>query len=148
MTTTTVTPIPPQHSQLSRCATVVTNTAVVVNAAVFGLASVGGVKFQFPRPGAENQTQTVNMITVVAATLTSMTAGWTLVAMAVRRHRPTLHTMTIIGGAAAAISTVAPLSLHTGTSLKFTLASLHLLAGAYFVIGAVVLEAATTRSTR
>ena len=135
MTTTTSThPVTSSHP-LARAAALTTATALAVNMAVFGLARARSVNFQFPQPGSGTRVQTVSVAQVIVVTLLAMIAGWAVVGLADRRQRPTLATMAIIGGVFAVVSTIAPLTLDAGWSVKFTLASLHLSTGALYLAG-------------
>lgn len=106
-----------------------TSVAVATNLIVFGLARAVGVEF-----AKTGSTPTVRAGAVLATTALAMAVGWTLVALAVRRRRPALRRVAIFGGAFAALSTLAPLTLDVDLSAKLALTSLHLIAGAFYVV--------------
>lgn len=148
MTTTTRMPAAQSSQPLARTAAVTAAAALAANMALFGLARARGVNFQFPQPGSATGIQTVGIAQVVLVTLLAMTAGWAGVRLADRRQRPILRTIAIIGGGLAVVSTVAPLSLDAGWSVKFTLASLHVITGAFYMAGVAWLHRANTGETQ
>ena len=93
-------------------------------------------------------TQTVTAATVAVFTLITMIGGWAIAARADSHHRPTLRAMAIIGVGIALVSTVAPLTLNTGVSVKLTLASLHLITGGFYVAGIAELRRTNTGVVR
>ena len=69
-------------------------------------------------------------------TMTAMMVGWVIIGLTARHHRPTLGTLAIIiGGIFAVVSAIAPLTLDASLSVKLSLASMHLIAGAFYVAG-------------
>jgi hypothetical protein len=148
MTTTTppvatVVPMSESKPGVARTAVLTTVAAVATNLIVFGLAHVAGVVFS-----TTGSTTTIGTGAVLATTALAMAVGWTLVALAVRRHRPTLGTVALIGGAFAALSTFAPLTLNADLSAKLVLTSLHLIAGAFYVVAVAVLIRARAGEAR
>ena len=106
--------------------------AMTANLSVFEIARAVGVDFN------SAQTPTVGPGTVLAITLAAMTIGWALGALVARRNPPRLRAMAIIGGVFAALSTLMPLTLNIAIAGRLTLASLHLIAGAFYVVGVLV----------
>ena len=145
--TSTITMHVTTSSRLARTAGLTTLAALATNLAVFGLARARDVNFEFPKPGSASGTQTVTAATVAAVTVLALVVGWAVAALAATRRRPTMHTMAIIGGAFAVVSTLAPLTVDSGLSVKLTLASLHLIAGAFYTAGIVGLRRASARAT-
>jgi hypothetical protein len=143
--TATAVPASARKAGIARTAVLTTLAAATANISVFGLARGLGVGFA---PAGPTRTATVAGGAVVATTLVAMAIGWTLAALATRRHRHKMRTMAIIGGAFAAVSTIAPLTLNVGISAKLTLACLHLLGGAFYVVGLAHLIRAGARATR
>ena len=131
-----------------RTAALTTGAALAANLAVFGLARARNVSFLFPQPGSANGTQTVTAASVAVATLITMILGWAIAARGASHHRPTLQTMAILGAGIALVSTVAPLTLHAGISVKVTLASLHLITGGLYVAGIAALLRTNTGVAR
>jgi hypothetical protein len=125
---------------LAGAAVLTTVGAITANLGVFGVARAVGVDFN------SAQTPTVGPGTVLAVTLAAMTIGWVLAALAARRNRPQLRAMAMIGGVFAALSILGPLTLNIGIAGRLTLASLHLIAGAFYVVG--VLVRSDRRATR
>jgi Family of unknown function (DUF6069) len=123
-----------------RTAGLTTGAALAANLAVYGVARACDVRFQFPQPGSTNGTQTVTAGAVAAFTLITMVIGWAIAARAASHHRPTLRTMAIIGAGIALVSTLAPLTLDAGVSVKLSLASLHLITGGLYVAGISMLR--------
>jgi Family of unknown function (DUF6069) len=123
------------RAHVLRTAGLTTGAALAANLAVFGLARASDVRFLIPQPGSATATQTVTAGAVVAFTLMTMIVGWAIAARAASRHRPTLHTMAIIGAGIALVSTLGPLTLDAGISVKLTLASMHLISGGLYVAG-------------
>ncbi len=141
-TATTTTSIYPttQRGRTAQTAAVTTFAAVTANLAVFALARARDVNFEFPKPGSGTGTQTVNAGMVLVVTMTAMIVGWVIVGLTARHHRPTLGTLAIIGGIFAAVSTIGPLTLDAGLSVKLSLASMHLIAGSFYVAGVASLR--------
>ena len=136
MTTTTTNMLKSTSSHhVVRTASLTTGVALAANLAVYGLARASDVRFQFPQPGSSDGTQTVTAATIAVFTLITMIVGWAIAAHGASHHHPTLHTMAIIGAGIAMASTVAPLTLDAGISVKLTLASLHLITGGLYVAG-------------
>lgn len=135
MTTTTTSaaimapPINGSDTGAARMAVRATAAAVAMSLIVFGLARAVGVEF-----AKTASAPTVGVGAVLATTALAMAVGWTLVALAVRRRRPELRSVAIFGGAFAALSTLAPLTLDVALSAKLVLTSLHLIAGAIYVV--------------
>ena len=77
-----------------------------------------------------------------------MIIGWAIAARGASHHRPTLRAMAIIGVGIALVSTVAPLTLDAGVSVKLTLASLHLITGGFYVAGIAQLRRTNTGVVR
>jgi putative copper export protein len=152
-TTTQTTPTTNSPSSTARrpvlpTAALTTGAALAANMAVYGSARASGVRFQFPQPGSANATQTATAGAVAVFTLMAMIIGWAIAALAASHRRPTLRTMAIIGAGISVVSTLAPLTLDTGASVKLTLASPHLIAGGLYVAGIAGLRRATTGATR
>jgi Family of unknown function (DUF6069) len=131
-----------------RTAGLTTGAALTANLAVYGVARAIDVRFQFPQPGSTNGTQTVTAGAVAAFTLMTMVIGWAIAARRASHHRPTLRTMAIIGAGIAVVSTLAPLTLDAGVSVKLTLASLHLITGGLYVAGITGLRRTITGMVR
>ena len=143
MTTTTTTmnrthEVRARHNTL-RLAALTTGAALPANLAVFGLARARDVRFQFPQPGSSGN-QIVTVGAVAAVTVMTMIVGWALAARSASHHRPSLRTMAIIGAAVAVLSTIAPLTIDAGLSVKITLASLHLITGGLYITGIAALR--------
>lgn len=119
-------------TKVVRVATLTAATAVAANLSVFGLASAGGISFELAQRGS---TETVTAGSVLGATLFTMALGWVLVALTEWRQRPTLRTVAIIGATFAVVTALPVLSFDAETSTKLALASLHLVAGAFFIAG-------------
>ena len=147
-TPTTNSPSPTARRHVLRTAALTTGAALAANLAVFGSARALDVRFQFPRPGSANGTQTVTAGAVAAFTLMTMVIGWAIAARGVSHHRPTLHTLASIGAGIAVLSTLAPLTLDAGVSVKLTLASLHLITGGLYVAGIAGLRRTNTGVAR
>ncbi|MHB1988568.1 MAG: DUF6069 family protein [Acidimicrobiales bacterium] len=119
--------------------------AVAINTSIFGLARLGGVDFA---PTGSSHKATVTVAAVLATTVIAMAIGWALVAFTVRRRRPTLGTVSMIGIVFASLSTLVPLTLNLGVSARLTLVSLHLVAGSLYVIGIARLRRTSAGETR
>ena len=143
-TTNSPSPSPAASRHVLRTAGLTTGAALAANLAVFGSARGLDVRFQFPRPGSVDATQTVAAGAVVVFTLMPMIIGWAIAARGVSHHRPTLRTMAIIGAGIAVVSTLAPLTLDAGVSVKLILASLHLITGGLYVAGIAGLRRTNT----
>lgn len=151
MTTTTTTTIGTHtvavtHNTLPMAA-LTTGAALATNLAVFGLARAGDVRFQFPQPGSAG-TQSVTVGAVAAVTVMTMIVGWALAARSASHHRPSLRTMAMIGAAVAVLSTIAPLTIDAGLSVKITLASFHLITGGFYFAGIAALRRTSKRAIR
>ena len=131
-----------------RTAGLTTSAALAANLTMFGLARASDVRFRFPQPGSAAATQTVTAGAVAVFTLTTMIIGWAIAARAASHHRPTLRTMAIIGAGIAMVSTLAPLTLDAGMSVRLTLASLHLVTGGLYVAGIAGLRRSNTGAAR
>ena len=129
-------------------AALTTGAALATNLAVFSLARARDVSFQFPQPGSANGTQTVTAVTVAVVTLFTMIVGLAIAARAASHQRPTLRAMAILGVGIALVSTVGPLTLDAGASVKLTLASLHVITGGIYVAGLAGLRRANTGVAR
>lgn len=148
MTTTTATHHAPSERTVPRVAALYTVAALATNLSVFAVARAADVSFEFQRTGSAAGTETVSAGAVFAATLLTMTAGWILVGLAAWRHRPALGTMAILGGGVAVVSALAPLGLQADLAARLTLASLHLVAGAFFITGITGLRRAVIGAIR
>jgi Family of unknown function (DUF6069) len=135
MTTTTTNFRPtPTTSHLTSTAAVTTIGALAANVSIYAVAKTFDINFQFPKPGSTQAIETVNASSVILATLIVFVLGWTMAALAVRQRRG-LRSLTKIGGVVALVSAVAPLTLDAGLSVRLPLASMHLVAGVFFVAG-------------
>jgi len=148
MTTTNlhVTPVS-RALRIGRTAALTTAAATATNLIVFSLARSRDVNFRFPAPGS-TRAQTVDSAAVVLVTFAMMLVGWAAVALAARHHRPSLTTIAIIGAVVALASCAAPLTIDAGSSVKLTLASLHLIAGLCYLAGIAGLQHARTGADR
>ena len=134
MTTMTAAQAPPERA-VPRVAAFTTVAAVATNLSAFGAARVTDISFEFPQPGPAAGTGTVSAGAVLAATLLTITVASILVGLAAWRQRPALGKIAILGGGVAVVSALAPLALEADLAATLTLASLHLVTGAFFVTG-------------
>ncbi len=137
----------PERTAL-RVAARTTAAALTTNLSVFAIAQAADVSFQFPQLGSAGGTETVSAGAVMVGTLFTMTVGWIVVGVAAWRHGPALRTLTILGGVIAAVSALAPLTLEADMPARVALAGVHLVVGAFFLIGIVQLGQAATRAIR
>jgi Family of unknown function (DUF6069) len=131
-----------------RTALLTSAAAIATNVAVFSLARSRDVNFRFLTPGSANAAQTVGFGAVIGVTLVAMIAGWAAVALTRRGDRLTLGAMAIIGGVIAVLSCAGPLTINAASSVKLTLAALHLITGLYYVAGVTHLGRASAGETR
>ena len=137
---------PPARTVL-RVGTLTTVAALATNLGVFVIARVANTDFAFAKPGSAGG-ETVAAGAVLAATVLTMTMGWTVVGLAAWRHQPSLRTVAILGGTVSAVSALAPLAIDADLAAKLTLACLHLLTGTFFITGTARLGRADTRAAR
>lgn len=148
MTTTTAAHQAPPERAVPRVAALTSVAALATNLSIFAGARVADISFEFPKPGSAAGTETVSAGAVLAATLLTMTVGWILVGLAAWRQRPALGTMAILGGGFAVVSALAPLALEGDLTARLTLASLHLVTGAFFMTGIARLRPSDIRTIR
>lgn len=148
MTTITSVHVAAPQRTVLRVAARTTAAALVTNLSVFAIARAADVSLRFPEPGSAGGTETVSAGAVLAVTLFTMTLGWIVVGVAAWRHRPALRTLAILGGVIAAVSALAPLTLEADLLARLTLAGLHLVVGAFFIIGVTRLGRAVTGAIR
>ena len=148
-TTTTTTNIPRrQRATVLPTAVLTTGSALALNLAVFGVARARDISFVFPQPGSDSGTQTVTAGAVAAFTVTTMIIGWIIGTRAASHHRPTLRTTAIIAAAISTVSTMLPLTVNAGLSVKLTLASLHVITGGCYIMGIAALRRSDTERAR
>ena len=103
-----------------------------INAAVYGIARAAGVSFVVSgqKPGADH----VLLQHVLSLSLFSFAAGIVAALVVARLRRPSLRALQVLGGALAVISTVMDLQIESAIG-AVTLASMHLVVGASYVVG-------------
>jgi len=148
MTTTTHPPVTTSRGSLAPVAALSTVAAVATTLSIFAVARAVGVDFDFVKAGSTERATTIAPAMVVTVTLLTMAVGWVFAGLAVRVHRPGLRSMAAIGGVFAVLSSLAPLSLDADTSVKVTLAGLHLVTGAFYVAGIARLRRTEAGETR
>ena len=148
MTTTTAAHQAPPQQDITRVAALTTASALATNLSLFAGARAAGLSFEFHQPGAATGTQTVSAGALIGATVIAMTIGWVLAGLAAWRHRPSLGTLATLGGVAAVVSVLAPLALDADPSARLTLASIHLVTGAFFVTGVTGVRRTGIRTIR
>lgn len=118
-------------------------TASAVNAVVWGVGRANDVEFLVPS-GAGGDATPVALSHVIVATVLIMAIGTGNAVLASSRSLRWFRRVLSAGVIVALVSAAAPLTLDTDTSTRFLLASMHLLAGAAFVVG---LRRASIRAT-
>ena len=131
-----------------RVAARTTAAALGTNLSVFAIARAADVSFPSPQPGSAGGTETVSTGAVLVVTLFTMTVGLIVVGVAAWRHRPALRTLGILGGVIAAVSALAPLTVEADMPARLILTGVHLVVGAFFLIGILQLGRAATRVIR
>lgn len=116
-----------------RAGLAVAGMAAVVNVIVFAVAKAAGVAFVVSFSG--KPPQDVNAFTVLVVTVIGVSLGTALTALAVRRLQGGLLVARITAAVLTVASLVIPISVEASTSTKVSLATMHVLGGAIFVLG-------------
>jgi hypothetical protein len=107
-------------------------TATLVNAALWAVGRAAGVSFAVSSPFVTQ----VGIVLVVLTTLLAFAVGSGLLALAVRRSRGWVRAVLVAAALVAVVSAGAPLSVAQDTATGVLLATMHLVAGAAFLITA------------
>lgn len=108
--------------------------AGVINIILFVAVDAAGVEFAIDR-GSASAPMELNVGHVAVTTVLALVVGWGAAALARRRGRPGLATVAVVGGVVAAVSAVFPLVTDADLGARLTLAAMHLVTGACFVVG-------------
>ena len=116
-----------------RAGLAVAGVAAVANLIVFVVAKWAGTAFVVSFP--DKPPQDVNALTVLLFTVAAVLVGTALAAWAVRSVRRGLRVARIAAAVLTVASLVVPLSVEASTATKVSLATMHVLGGAIFVLG-------------
>ncbi len=108
--------------------------AGAINIILFVAVDAAGVEFAVDR-GSASVPMELNVGHVAVTTVLALVVGWGAAALARRRGRAGLAAVAVVGGVVAAVSAVFPLVTDADLGARLTLAAMHLVTGACFVVG-------------
>jgi len=127
------TPRTPKAGSVGRAGLAAAAAAAAVDLAIFLAARAADASFSV-RFSAGQTPMRIGSGQVVFFSCVALAVGTGLTALAASRLRRGVRAGQRVGTVIALVSTIAPLSLHTDSGTKVALTSMHLLAGAIFVI--------------
>jgi hypothetical protein len=118
--------------RLLRIGTVAALSAALVNAAIYGLGRGAGLSFVASHHGG--RPDEIKLVHVVSFSLEAFVVGLVVALIATKLHRPSLRALQGLGASVALLSIAMDLTIDSAAPAKATLALMHLVVGAAYVV--------------
>lgn len=118
--------------RLLRIGTVAALSGALVNAAIYGLGRSAGLSFVASHHGG--RPDDIKLVHVVSFSLEAFAVGLVVALIATKLHRPNRRALQGLGAAVAVLSIAMDLTIDSTAPSKATLALMHLVIGAAYVV--------------